>query len=85
MSPVIEDKIYISWNESNVFRYLVSIYWAFSTMTSVGYGDIVPQPNVSELVVAIISMIIGAILFAHFVGALIDIVLGFSPEVCFLF
>ncbi len=53
-------------------------------MTSVGYGDIVPQPNVPELLVAIISMVIGAILFAHFIGALIDIVLNISPEVCFL-
>ncbi len=53
-------------------------------MTSVGYGEIVPQPNVPELLVAIISMVIGAILFAHFIGALIDIVLKISPEVWFL-
>ncbi len=51
-------------------------------MTSIGYGDIVPQPNVPELSVAIISMVVGAILFAHFIGTLIEIVFSFSPEVC---
>ena len=49
-------------------RYVASIYWAFTTMTTVGYGDIVPATDY-ERVYATIIMIMGATIFGFVVGS----------------
>eukprot|EP00466_Bigelowiella_natans_P011604 jgi/Bigna1/141776/aug1.65_g16484 len=48
-------------------RYLISIYWAFTTLTTVGYGDISPQ-NSDERVWGTIYVIINLGLQAYIVG-----------------
>lgn len=35
-------------DKSNAFNYLVSFYWAFQTIATVGYGDINANGNTSE-------------------------------------
>ena len=55
-------------------QYLWSIYWALQVLTTVGFGDVVAYTN-SERVVCILWMIVGAFLFAYFIG-LISIVLS---------
>ena len=49
-------------------QYINSLYWATSTMTTVGYGDIVAQ-NDSEKLYSIMSMVIGTSVFAFLVGS----------------
>ena len=57
----------------NVFFYYgKSFYWAVMTMTTVGYGDIVPTTE-WETLVAIISMIIGGFVFGLIVGSLAEL------------
>ena len=39
--------------------YVASLYWSFTTMTTVGYGDLIPQSDTERLFAAC-AMIIGA-------------------------
>ena len=48
--------------------YRMSIYWALTTMTTVGYGDIVPILN-NEKILAMVAMVIGGTVFGFIVGS----------------
>jgi len=48
--------------------YIVALYWAVMTMSTIGYGDVTAQTT-SERVVATFGMFIGSSIFAYIVGA----------------
>ena len=48
-------------------HYLASVYWSFTTMTTVGYGDIIPV-NTAERLYACAAMIGGATIFGYVIG-----------------
>jgi hypothetical protein len=50
-------------------RYISAMYWAFTTMTTVGYGDI-SATTISERVFAILGMICGGFVFSLLIGAM---------------
>ena len=54
-------------------KYTAAIYWAFTTMTTVGYGDVTPQ-TLPEKWMAIIAMILGATIFGFVVGSVSSMV-----------
>eukprot|EP00736_Rhodelphis_marinus_P012970 Rmarinus@m.16666 len=61
-------------HDENLFRqYLTSFYWAFTTITTVGYGDIVGRTN-HERVFCVITFIAGGVTFAFMVGSLTDVI-----------
>jgi len=51
-------------NEPLLKRYVFSLYWTFTTLCTVGYGDVVAH-NSAEQVIACIIMLIGASLFGY--------------------
>lgn len=60
-------------------RYLTSLYWAFTTLTSVGCGDIVPHTN-GEKIFAMWVMIFGAVVYATIFGNVALIIQSFDAE-----
>ena len=53
-------------------QYIFSLYWAFTTMTTVGYGDISPG-TVNEQMFVMVCMLIACGTFAYIVGAISSI------------
>ena len=56
-------------NSSIYEQYITSLYWAFTTIATVGYGDIVPI-TVNEKLYTIIVMIISCGIFAYTIGSI---------------
>eukprot|EP01052_Picozoa_sp_SAG31_P014995 SAG31_NODE_950_length_10811_cov_4.497760_5_plen_735_part_00 len=59
-------------------RYITSIYFAFMTLTTVGYGDIFGT-TVAERLYACIAMLLGGFMFGMIVGSLGEIIRKSSP------
>lgn len=56
------------WSE-----YLSAVYWAMTTLTTVGYGDITPSTN-REIGYTIVAMVIGGAFYGYVVGAVTSLV-----------
>jgi voltage-gated potassium channel Kch len=50
-------------------KYLAAVYWAMTTMTTVGYGDILPRTD-SERIFVCGGMLVGAVSFSFVVGSM---------------
>ena len=48
-------------------KYVASLYWTITTMTTVGFGDIVPV-NSAERIMACVVMLLGGMAFGYIVG-----------------
>lgn len=76
LSAKIEGLNYNTWvfrygylDSSVATQYIASIYWAFTTITTVGYGDISPGTELEQLV-AILWMMAGVGFYSFTIGSL---------------
>mmetsp|Transcript_3658 Transcript_3658/g.10522 ORF Transcript_3658/g.10522 Transcript_3658/m.10522 type:complete len:750 (+) Transcript_3658:424-2673(+) len=58
---------------SPVTLYLSSLYWSAMTVTTIGYGDIVPTNSLEQAVV-ILAMLLGGVVFGYIVGVFAGII-----------
>jgi hypothetical protein len=73
--------------DSDFSRYVVAVYWVFTTMTTVGYGDITPT-NDLERFYTVAVMIVGATVFGYIIGSIAELSSGredaISAKLCVL-
>ncbi|XP_050966558.1 uncharacterized protein LOC127165725 [Labeo rohita] len=55
--------------QSNFEHYIIAVYWTITTMTSVGYGDIVPGSLVEQCMAAVVG-IIALLVFNYIISQL---------------
>jgi len=70
--PDIED----GWDrfEAHVMRmYLISLYWSFTTLTTTGFGDVLPRRTV-EFVWCIVVMFTGTCTFGYIIGNISSVI-----------
>jgi len=60
-------------------QYVASLYWAFSSLTSVGYGDIVGK-TVQEQFYSMLIMLIGATWYGFIVSSMTSIMTSFDAQ-----
>lgn len=51
--------------------YLSSLYFSIETMTSVGYGDLIPQTD-RERAYTIVMIMIGAITYSYIIASMVS-------------
>ena len=54
-------------NRAWTTQYIYSLYWAITTIVTVGYGDITPQ-NEYEILVTICIEVVGAAVFGYIIN-----------------
>ena len=77
MTTVDGLEVLVKSDASRFTQYITSYYFALTTLTTVGYGDISPQTNV-ERVFIIIVMLVGAIIYASIFGNMAALIQSFD-------
>ncbi|KDO26603.1 hypothetical protein SPRG_08007 [Saprolegnia parasitica CBS 223.65] len=61
------------WNAPTLDKYITSLYFSFTTMATVGYGDILPVTPL-EVIYVTFYMLLGASIFGYIIGSMSTLV-----------
>ena len=67
------------WDEASTYKYLVSVYWAFQTVTTVGFGDIAIK-HLEEYILCIIWMLFGVSVYTLTIGNVSSIIASIDKK-----
>ena len=69
---MLQDENLIQKNSTNIELYLLSFYWAISTICTVGFGDVHPV-NILEKIFNLLWIMMGVAFYSYTVGTLTTI------------
>ena len=67
------------WDEPANFKYLVSVYWAFQTVTTVGFGDI-GITHLEEYLLVVFWMLFGVSVYTFTIGIVSSIIASIDQK-----
>ena len=86
MAATLEDNLFATWvgergivDSPKSYQYFNSFYWAFQTVTTVGYGDFTVQTT-TEYILALIWMIIGVNFYSFTIGNVSSIIASMDQK-----
>jgi len=66
---------FISETTSNGSKYLAALYWSIATLSTLGYGDVVPTTDAERMYV-VIATIVGSSVYAYMIGNVCGMLAG---------
>ncbi|KAK3260002.1 hypothetical protein CYMTET_31028 [Cymbomonas tetramitiformis] len=70
---------FIEGDAGAMSKYLCSFYWSVATLSTLGYGDVVPTTDLERLFV-IVATVMGASVYAYIIGTACSIVAGMGEK-----
>mmetsp|Transcript_21424 Transcript_21424/g.32530 ORF Transcript_21424/g.32530 Transcript_21424/m.32530 type:complete len:583 (+) Transcript_21424:201-1949(+) len=80
--PLSEKSLHPYGLSNHTDRYVLALFWGIQTVTSIGYGNIVPQ-TVTEFWIACFLQLLAGIFWSYFLGGLLNVVAGFDERLEF--
>jgi len=65
--------------DSSIDRYILSLFWSVQTITSIGYGNVLPYTR-AEYFVSTVLMLMSGICWAYIIGGLVGIAAGLGKR-----
>jgi len=70
---------YLEENAGPFSIYVVALYWSIATLSTLGYGDVVPTTD-SERAFTVVAMITGASAYGYMIGNACSLILGLDEK-----